>query len=54
MFNFINELNGKGLVFVKGGLPIERDGEVIGAIGVSGGLAPQDEEVAKAALESWS
>jgi uncharacterized protein GlcG (DUF336 family) len=50
VMNFINELNAKSLVFVQGGLPIERDGAVIGAIGVSGGLAAQDEEVARAAL----
>ena len=34
-----------------GGLPIERDGEVIGAMGASGALGEQDEAVVRAALE---
>jgi uncharacterized protein GlcG (DUF336 family) len=33
-----------------GGLPIVRDGEVIGAIGISGGTAEEDEQIATAAL----
>jgi uncharacterized protein GlcG (DUF336 family) len=52
VMGFINNLHANQLVFVSGGLPIERDGETIGAIGVSGGLAAQDAEVAQAALES--
>ena len=34
-----------------GGLPIERDGEVVGAMGASGALGEQDEAVVRAALE---
>jgi uncharacterized protein GlcG (DUF336 family) len=34
-----------------GGLPIERDGEVIGAMGASGALGEEDEAVVRAALE---
>jgi uncharacterized protein GlcG (DUF336 family) len=52
VMNFINDLNGRALIFVPGGLPIERDGRVIGAVGVSGGLAAQDEEVARAVVEA--
>jgi uncharacterized protein GlcG (DUF336 family) len=33
---------------VAGGLPIVRDGEVLGAIGVSGASAEEDEEIAQA------
>jgi glc operon protein GlcG len=33
-----------------GGLPIERDGEVIGAMGASGALGEEDEAVVRAAL----
>lgn len=40
----------EGLVPVQGGLPIVADGEVLGAIGVSGLTSAQDEEVASAAL----
>jgi glc operon protein GlcG len=36
----------------EGGLPIVVDGKVIGAIGASGGLAPQDGVVAKAGLDA--
>lgn len=39
-----------GLCCFAGGLPIMRDGVQIGAIGVSGGSAEQDHEVAQAAL----
>jgi uncharacterized protein GlcG (DUF336 family) len=39
--------DGKVMIFA-GGLPIKRGGEVIGAIGVSGGLGAQDHAVAEA------
>lgn len=35
----------------KGGLPILMDGEVIGAIGASGGTGDQDEDVIRKALD---
>lgn len=40
------------LVIFGGGLPIVEDGQVIGAIGVSGGHYTEDLEVAKAALQA--
>lgn len=40
-----------GAMPVAGGLPIYMGGKVIGAIGVSGVTADQDEQVAKAGLE---
>jgi uncharacterized protein GlcG (DUF336 family) len=42
--------NGRFCV-VGGGLPIAVDGTVVGAIGLSGGTAEEDEEVARGALE---
>ncbi|QXJ35444.1 GlcG/HbpS family heme-binding protein [Saccharolobus shibatae] len=46
-----NMFNGR-FTTLKGGLPIEIDGKVVGAIGVGGALsADQDEEIAKAGLE---
>jgi glc operon protein GlcG len=39
-----------GIVASAGGLPIVRDGTVVGAIGVSGAAAGQDEAIARAAL----
>ena len=39
------------IVAVGGGMPIVRDGTVVGAIGVSGSSSEQDEALARAALE---
>ena len=36
-----------------GGYPLECDGEVVGAIGVSGGAVSQDREVAEAGVDRW-
>jgi uncharacterized protein GlcG (DUF336 family) len=38
---------------VQGGLPITYDGEVVGAIGISGMRSEQDEQVAQAGLASF-
>lgn len=40
----------EGAVPVEGGLPLIVGGKIIGAIGTSGGSAPQDGQVAKAGL----
>ena len=37
---------------IEGGIPIVVDGKVIGAIGVSGGTAPQDGQVARAGIDA--
>lgn len=42
------------IVIFGGGYPLERDGEVVGAIGVSGGAVAQDREVAEAGVDRWS
>jgi glc operon protein GlcG len=36
---------------IEGGIPLMADGKVIGSIGVSGGTAPQDGQVAKAGAD---
>jgi uncharacterized protein GlcG (DUF336 family) len=41
-----------GAVPIEGGLPLVVDGKVIGAIGASGGTAPQDGQVAKAGADA--
>jgi uncharacterized protein GlcG (DUF336 family) len=46
----INTTNGGRIVIFAGGIPLTRDGEVIGAIGVSGGTVDEDEEVAEAGV----
>ena len=43
-----------GVVPIEGGIPIIVEGQYIGAIGVSGGTAQQDGQVAKAALEAMN
>ncbi|MET8474076.1 heme-binding protein [Streptomyces sp. NPDC006422] len=40
------------LLFIAGGLPIHRDGRLIGAIGVGGGAPEQDHGFATAAVEA--
>ncbi len=39
-----------GVVPLQGGVPVIVDGRVIGAVGVSGATAAQDEQVAHAAI----
>lgn len=43
-------LSVEGIVPLQGGVPVTADGYVIGAVGVSGGTAAQDEQVANAAI----
>ncbi|MFH1559807.1 MAG: heme-binding protein [Chloroflexota bacterium] len=49
-FTALNQMNGGRLFFVQGAMPITKDGEPVGAVGVSGASAQQDEDIAKAAL----
>ncbi|PCJ47000.1 MAG: cobalamin adenosyltransferase [Gammaproteobacteria bacterium] len=44
--------NRKRLIVFGGGMPIVIDGQIIGAVGVSGGSESQDIECAMAAIES--
>ncbi|MFJ8189824.1 heme-binding protein [Streptomyces sp. NPDC096094] len=39
------------LLFIAGGVPVHRDGRLIGAIGVGGGAPEQDHAFAEAAVE---
>jgi len=45
--------DGKIMIFA-GGIPLKRDGKVIGAIGISGGSGEQDHLVAEAGAAGWS
>jgi uncharacterized protein GlcG (DUF336 family) len=49
----LNTTNGLKVVIFGGGIPIERDGVVIGAVGASGGSVEQDVAVAKAAVADF-
>jgi len=50
----INTTNGGRIVIFAGGIPLMRDGEVVGAIGVSGGTVDEDHEVAEAGVAAFS
>ncbi|MFE9395574.1 heme-binding protein [Streptomyces flavidovirens] len=40
------------LLFIAGGVPVHRDGRLIGAVGVGGGAPDQDHDFATAAVEA--
>ncbi|MFE7469372.1 heme-binding protein [Streptomyces sp. NPDC057499] len=44
----------KPLLFIAGGVPVHRDGRLIGAVGVGGGAPEQDHGFAVAAVERLS
>jgi uncharacterized protein GlcG (DUF336 family) len=44
--------DGRVMIFA-GGVPLKRDGKVVGAIGVSGGMGKQDQAVAEAGAEAF-
>lgn len=44
--------NGGRFMTIAGGVPIVKDGVVVGAVGCSTGTPPQDEDVAKRAVEA--
>jgi uncharacterized protein GlcG (DUF336 family) len=49
----IHASNDGRLVIFPGGIPLQKDGEVVGAIGVSGGAVEQDHVVAEAGTEAF-
>ncbi|HIA53748.1 MAG TPA: heme-binding protein [Candidatus Melainabacteria bacterium] len=44
--------NGKIMIFA-GGIPLKRDGKIVGAVGVSGGSGEQDHSVAEAGAAAF-
>jgi uncharacterized protein GlcG (DUF336 family) len=53
-FNGIHASNGGRVMIFAGGVPLKRNGQVIGAIGVSGGSGEQDQTVAEAGAAAFS
>jgi len=49
----IHATNRDRIVIFAGGVPLKRDDQVVGAVGVSGGLADQDQGVAEAAAAAF-
>lgn len=45
--------HGRVMIFA-GGIPLKRDGEVVGAVGVSGGSGKQDHTVAEAGVAAFA
>ena len=52
-FYGIQETNKGKVIIFAGGIPLKRDGEVVGAVGVSGGDGDQDTAVAEAAAAAF-
>ncbi len=51
LYGLQHNLNGRMVIF-PGGVPIWRDGKLIGAVGVSGGTVEQDQLCASAGVEA--
>lgn len=49
----LNDAHGGRLVVFPGGIPLVRDGKIMGAIGVSTGTIEQDQEVATAGAAAY-
>lgn len=47
-----NAVLGLGVMPIEGGVPLVRDGRIVGAIGVSGGTAQQDGVIAQAGVSA--
>ncbi|MFF3462067.1 heme-binding protein [Streptomyces sp. NPDC002619] len=52
LFHTLPTVLDRPLLFIAGGIPIHRDGRLIGAIGVGGGAPEQDHGFALAAVET--
>jgi uncharacterized protein GlcG (DUF336 family) len=51
-YGYASVAGGRTIVFA-GGLPLERDGVLVGAVGVSGGDAAQDQRAVEAAVRAF-
>ena len=52
-FYGIHASNGGRIMIFAGGIPLRRDGKVVGAVGVSGGSGDQDHAVAEAGAAAF-
>lgn len=50
----IDASNGGRIMIFAGGIPLSRDGKVVGAVGVSGGSGVQDQAVAEAGASAFN
>ncbi|MFZ4453795.1 GlcG/HbpS family heme-binding protein [Salibacterium aidingense] len=49
----LNTTNNGRIVVFGGGIPLQQDGKVVGAVGVSGSAVPDDVQVAKAGVQTF-
>ena len=49
----IHASNGGRIMLFAGGIPLRRDGQVVGAVGVSGGSGAQDQTVAESTAAAF-
>jgi uncharacterized protein GlcG (DUF336 family) len=49
----IHASNDGRIMIFAGGIPLKRDGKVVGAVGVSGGSGDQDQDVAEAGVAAF-
>ena len=52
-FYGIHASNDGRIMIFAGGIPLKRDGKVVGAVGVSGGSGEQDQAVAEAGVAAF-
>ena len=50
----IHVSNHARVMIFAGGIPIKMNGQIVGAVGVSGGSGEQDQAVAEAVVAAWS
>jgi uncharacterized protein GlcG (DUF336 family) len=50
----IHVSNHSRVMIFAGGIPIKLNGQIVGAVGVSGGSGEQDQTVAEAVVAAWS
>ena len=50
----IHVSNGGRVMIFAGGIPIKVKGQIVGAVGISGGSGEQDQAVAEAAAAAWT
>jgi uncharacterized protein GlcG (DUF336 family) len=51
-FSAVSQLGHWPIMATDGAITIKRDGEIIGGLGIAGGRADEDEQIARAALEA--
>lgn len=49
----IHASNGGRVMIFAGGIPLEKNGQVVGAVGVSGGMGEEDQAVAEAGADAF-